>query len=130
MYVATWVPTGTPGSSDATTIPTLLAGTGSPITAGVTSAEPRSIRNWYGSTLVTMLRTTTSPGPGGRSGRRAGTRSPGLSDGPGRCLRMMTSAWLGTGMSKAFASGPGAPGGLRTVSIILPHLSSDFFRAW
>jgi hypothetical protein len=68
---------------------------------GVTSDEPRSIRSWYGSTLVTMLRTTTSPGPGGRSGRRSGTRSPGRSEGPGRQCRTMTSAWLGTDMSKA-----------------------------
>lgn len=56
-------------TADATTIPTLLAGTGSPIATGVTSGELHGIRSWYGSTLVTMLRTTTSPGPGARSGR-------------------------------------------------------------
>jgi hypothetical protein len=36
----------TPGSSDLTTTPTLLAGTGSPTATGVTSDEPRSIRSW------------------------------------------------------------------------------------
>src|SRR6266571_415989 len=48
------------------------------------------------------------PNFGGSSGRRSATKPPGPSEGPGRRLRTMTSAWLGMDMSKTFARGPAA----------------------
>jgi hypothetical protein len=84
--------------------PDAVAGTGSPMATGGISCEPRSIRSWYGSTLMTLLHHDLA-GPGARSGRRSGTRSLGRSSGPGRCFRTMASVWLGMDMSNAFACG-------------------------